>query len=108
MSSDTKTAIVNLKGRKPQLIGDGEVYIGRAINMGGWRLPASPWANPFRGERADVVKKYEAYLRAPAQMALRERLGELAGKTLCCWCAPEVCHGDVLIKMIAESATKTG
>lgn len=31
--------IVNLKGRKPQVLQPGEIYCGRRITMGGWNLP---------------------------------------------------------------------
>lgn len=66
------------------------VYIGRP----------SKWGNPYRigpdGSRADVIRKYEAYLlRSPHLVAA---LHELKGRDLVCWCAPEACHGDVLLR----------
>jgi uncharacterized protein DUF4326 len=61
----------------------------------------TPWGNPFRigldGDRAEVIAKYEAWLRA--QPALLARLPELAGKVLGCWCAPRACHADVLAQL---------
>jgi hypothetical protein len=33
-----------------------------------------------------------------------ERLKELEGKALGCWCKPKSCHGDVLIKLIEEKS----
>jgi hypothetical protein len=27
---------------------------------------------------------------------------ELRGRTLACWCAPELCHGDVLAELADE------
>ena len=70
------------------------VYIGRP----------SKWGNPFKigvdGTREEVVKKYEEYIRKTP--ALLESLSELVGKDLVCWCAPQLCHGDVLIKLIKE------
>jgi hypothetical protein len=101
--------VINLRGRKPQALRPGEVYIGRAIYMGGWRLPASKWANPFRvdtpkkkgdGSRQRVMKKYEKYIRKKPE--LLAQLGELKGKTLACWCRPELCHGDILMKLVGE------
>jgi len=69
----------------------GAVYIGRP----------SKWGNPFvigkHGTRDQVVARYRAYLLANA--ALMAALPELAGKHLVCWCAPDACHGDVLVEL---------
>lgn len=76
-----------------------DVYIGRAMPRRG--LKASRWANPFRigpdGTRDEVIDKYAEWL--DAQPELLACLPELAGKVLGCWCAPERCHGDVLIDL---------
>jgi len=68
-----------------------DVYIGRP----------SVWGNPYRigrdGTRAQVIARYEAWLRQQPQ--LLARLGELRGKVLGCWCAPLPCHGDVLARL---------
>ncbi len=37
--------------------------------------------------------------RTLANPALREKLPELKGKILGCWCAPEACHGDILAEL---------
>jgi hypothetical protein len=71
------------------------VYIGRP----------SIWGNPFvigrDGDRAEVIRKYEAWLmRHPRLLA---RVAELRGKVLGCFCAPLPCHGDVLARL-AEAA----
>lgn len=65
------------------------VYIGRP----------SKWGNPFfigmHGNRAEVVAKYEEYIRAhPTLMEAAKT--ELRGRDLVCFCAPNACHGDVL------------
>ena len=72
--------------------GDNEVYIGRP----------SQWGNPFviprDGDRAQVIAAYRDYLHGnPGLMA---QLGELRGKTLVCYCAPQPCHGDVLAALV--------
>jgi hypothetical protein len=77
--------------KKTSGIPQGAVYIGRP----------SKWGNPFiigkHGSRAEVVAKYRAHLlRNPGLMAA---LPELRGKDLVCWCAPEACHGDVLLEL---------
>jgi Domain of unknown function (DUF4326) len=70
---------------------DGAVYIGRP----------GKWGNPFvigsHGTRAEVVAKYRAYLLG--NRALMAALPELTGKDLVCWCAPDACHGDVLLEL---------
>lgn len=63
----------------------------------------SIWANPFSVNdygRDECMSKYEAYVRSSQH--LLGKLPELRGKTLGCWCAPEACHGDVLVKLIKE------
>ena len=71
-----------------------DIYIGRG----------SKWGNPFKigadGTRADVVKKYEEYLRN--NKTLLKALPELEDKTLGCFCAPLACHGDVLKLLFEE------
>lgn len=67
-----------------------DVYIGRP----------GMWANPFKidqdGNREQVIAKFEAWFLQ--QEALVNRVGELKGKILGCWCAPQACHGDVLAR----------
>jgi len=73
-----------------------DVYIGRP----------SKWGNPFAigrdGTRAQVIARYERWLGE--QPELIGQLGELEGKTLGCWCAPNACHGDVLARLAAQQA----
>ncbi len=69
----------------------GRVYIGRP----------SKWGTPFvigrDGSRADVIAKYRTWIAS--QSHLLDALDELRGQDLVCWCAPEACHGDVLIEL---------
>lgn len=67
------------------------VYVGRP----------SRWGNRFvegrDGTRAEVIAAYEAdLLKDPERMAA---LPELHGRDLLCWCAPKVCHADVLLRL---------
>jgi hypothetical protein len=76
-----------------------DVYIGRP----------GKWGNPFKlkaGEsREEAVAKYRAWLMK--QTKLLACLHELRGKTLGCWCKPQLCHGDVLAELAdAEFQTK--
>jgi len=69
------------------------VYIGRP----------SKWGNPFvigkDGSREEVVEKYEKWLLFEKLELVVAAKKELKGKSLVCWCSPEACHGDVLIKI---------
>jgi hypothetical protein len=59
------------------------------------------WGNRFvigrDGARDQVIAKYRAWvLRQPALLAA---LGQLRGKDLVCWCAPDPCHAEVVIEL---------
>jgi uncharacterized protein DUF4326 len=100
------TTVVNLKGHRGDPGYADVVYVGRTLRRGGWDLPASPLANPFRpgqdGSRAQVLAKYRAYLLGrPDLLAL---LPALRGRRLGCWCAPERCHAEVIAEL-ADSHT---
>lgn len=101
-----ETKVINLKGTGQRVLKDPEVYIGRSLYMGGWRLPGSPLANPFKVDskckdsRSIAIQQYETMIRSRPD--LMELVRSLKGKTLCCWCKPLPCHGDVLLKIIAE------
>lgn len=76
--------------KKTDLIPLGNsVYIGRG----------SPYGNPFvigrDGTRQEVVNKYAVYLVNNPELFAKVRT-ELKGKDLVCFCAPELCHGNVL------------
>lgn len=98
--------VICLKGKKDVLgpslerAPENYVYIGRNMNMGGWRLPKSKWANPYSVKqygRDQVLVMYRDHiLQSPD---LLKSLSELEGKILACWCAPEPCHGDILREM---------
>lgn len=68
-----------------------DVYIGRP----------SKWGNPFEigkdGDRETVIRKYREWV--VTQPHLIAALPELRGKVLGCWCAPQACHGDVLVSL---------
>jgi hypothetical protein len=44
-----------------------------------------------------VIERYERWLLE--QPELLAAFGELRGKVLGCWCAPQACHGDVLVRL---------
>lgn len=102
----TTTQVVKLKRVKGIVIQDCDVYIGREVNRGGWNLKRSKWANPFPvavyGMKA--ISMYQDYLLNHAE--LMNELPELDGKTLGCWCKPQPCHGDVIVKLLTERKKK--
>lgn len=67
------------------------IYIGRG----------SKWGNPFKigvhGSREEVIMKYAEWLLT--QPELLDALPELRGQNLGCYCAPEPCHGDILLEL---------
>src|SRR5262245_50114450 len=91
--------VLNLRGRQG-VIPEGAVYIGGRLYRGPWSLSASKWANPYRigrdGNRDEVIAKYERHLH---DSGLIQQVQELRGCDLACWCAPNPCHGDVLLRL---------
>jgi hypothetical protein len=93
-----------------------DVYVGRGKR--GTSLKKSKWHNPFvvgkDGDRMEVIEKFTRALSfGPVEnhagksfdlTHLKADLPELAGKTLCCHCAPEPCHADVLLGLAQTAA----
>lgn len=88
----------------PKKMPPGAVYVGRGRG--------SKFGNPFEmprdGSREEVIQKYEAWLlhcdeNSLIPMGLTfDDLISLSGKDLVCWCAPEACHADVLLKYVPQ------
>ena len=81
------------------------IYIGRGgrifINKEIFHYKESIWKNPYSVKkygREKSLELYEIYLKSNPD--LMDKLSELKGKTLGCWCKPEKCHGDILLKYI--------
>lgn len=66
-----------------------DVYIGRP----------GPFGNPFEidkdGTREEVVEKYAEWVLTQPELLATIKV-ELKDKILGCWCAPQLCHGDIL------------
>lgn len=90
----THTRVVNLR------VEPFDVYIGRG----------SEWGNPFShrpdtqateivATREEAIARYRVHLwaRLRADPELVNRLANLRGLRLGCYCAPAACHGDVLV-----------
>lgn len=69
-----------------------DVYIGRP----------GMWGNPFEigrdGTREEVITKYRNWILSQPNLLLQ--VYKLDGKVLGCWCAPQACHGDVLLELL--------
>lgn len=86
------TQVVNIK--KGDLY---DVYIGRPSEFG----------NPFEARDYGLIKclkYYEAHIRNRLLIdpEFKDRLLELKGLRLGCFCKPNMCHGDILVKIIEE------
>ena len=73
-----------------------DIYIGRP----------GRWGNPFvlrhESERVEVLRRYHAWIRT--QPRLMAEVKTLKDKRLGCWCAPRLCHGNVLAMLAEEVA----
>lgn len=75
------------------------VYIGRGSK---WGNPASHLPSKYRtvkvATRQEAIEYYREHLRQNPDLVEAARR-ELRGKVLVCYCAPLVCHGDVLARI---------
>ena len=89
--------VLNKKDLGRPLDPRGEAYVGRGPYNG-------DFGNPFivgrDGTLEEVLKLYDAYL--DARPDLIARFSELLGKHLVCYCAPQPCHADILLRKIGE------
>ena len=71
---------------------NGAIFIGRP----------SKWGNPYvigrDGTREEVVRLYAERLELLPHLKAAA-VEELKGKNLLCFCAPEPCHGNILLKV---------
>ena len=74
------------------------IYVGRG----------SKWGNPYRikdyTNPTDRDQVIELYRKNVLPRFSKEDLAFLKGKNLLCYCAPQPCHGDLLL----EAANKAG
>lgn len=108
------TQAICLKGRREEFGPSLElpaardvVYVGRRVSMGGWRLPASQFANPYSaqkvGSAARAVELYRAWLRERPELVAVAR-AMLRGKRLGCWCTGLDCHAVALARIVDGEA----
>lgn len=83
-------------------------YIGRAgvvfIDKQRYPKKSSIFANPFKVKkygREECLNKYREYIiNKIDNESLIDELKRIKNKRLGCWCAPEPCHGHVLMDLI--------
>ena len=75
------------------------VYIGRRNPRYG--SPASEWADRI-GFAATARVRGDREVPRLDRSEARPALPELKGKDLVCWCAPERCHGEVLLELLEQ------
>ena len=107
---DTKIVNISVKQLRPEyenllewLENPNHIYIGRNMEFYVPGAKKSKWHNPFKVKQMGIdesLNRYEKYIR---ESELINELDELRGKVLGCWCKPNKCHGDVLIKLINEN-----
>ena len=82
------------------------VYVGRNMTVYVPGTVASPLANPYSAKqfgRRECVEKYIELLKRSPDMIEKIRQMKQAGVTeIGCWCAPELCHGDIIAALINQ------
>ena len=115
---NTMTTIINVKVKNIRptyhtlsdwMKNPANEYIGRCgvVFINDERFPKnnSPWANPYTVKqygRDKCLELYETWVRDKIKNQGTEELKKLKNKVLGCWCKPEKCHGDILIKILNE------
>ena len=85
-----------------QKYGDSFEYIGDKVRFQPHK-PRTIWYNPYHKQikklgRTEVVELYKEYISKHPE--LLSKIPGLKDKVLACWCAPELCHGNVLIQLM--------
>lgn len=107
-----KTTIVNIR------IDKCDVFIGRTNNLNHWGNPFTHLDIPTRArikvntaqESVQAFKdwllglKYQDVEPERRKWILENMQSHLKGKVLGCFCKPNVCHGDVYVELLSDSA----
>jgi len=78
-----------------------DIYIGRPSILGN-PYSHKPYAHaelvPTREEAIEAFRQY-AVKRMKNDPEFAEAIWACAGKVLGCWCAPQPCHGEVILEL---------
>lgn len=90
------TTIVNIKHTQ-----HWDVYIGRP-GKGQDGYFGNPFALVPGAIRGSTIAKYKEYFlkRIEDDPQFKQRILNLKGKTLGCFCKPHPCHGDIIIEWL--------
>ena len=84
------------------------LYIARDMSFYVRGATGSKWRNPYSLKKyglQESLKLYEEHIRGDP--TLWDALDELANLTeLGCWCKPNMCHGDVLLRLMTEKKSQ--
>lgn len=84
------------------------VYIGRRNGT----YPSSPFCNPFPladcgNNRNRCIERFIEWFNSQPGL-IEQAKRELKDKTLVCWCAPKLCHGDYLAAVVDDREFSAG
>jgi hypothetical protein len=85
-----KTKVVHCKKEKY------DIYIGRPSIFG------NPFSIGKDGNRKKVINLFRSYFynRLDYDIDFKEKIQNLKGKILACWCKPLACHGDIIMEYL--------
>jgi hypothetical protein len=93
------TEVVNIYHKRPY-----DVYIGReGKGQDGY------FGNPAdTGSRESKIKNYREYFysRIQSDPEFKKRIDDLKGKKLGCFCAPEKCHGMIIVEYLESKSVE--
>ena len=84
---------------------NNHLYIGRNMSFYVPGATKSKWCNPFSIKKyglEECLIRYEQHVRNSPTL-LSCLVEELDKKVLGCWCHPNKCHGDILVKLLEEA-----
>jgi hypothetical protein len=99
----SKTTVVNIKNDKY------DVYIGRWRKYGCFHGYNGYFGNPFpiteSCDREQCIAKFRDYFykRITTDKVFAQKVKQLKGKVLGCFCKPQACHGDIIAEFLNGS-----
>ena len=94
---DVKTTVVNLRKEKY------DVYIGRGSMFG------NPYSISKYRTRDMVINWYrEWFYNQLKDATFKAEVEKLRGQTLGCYCKPQLCHGDIIVKYLENQEPTKG
>jgi len=88
-----QTKVVNIRKNKYEIRIDRKSIFGNPFILG------------VDGNRDEVIEKYKKYFyeKIKRDSDFKNKVLNLKGKILGCWCKPKECHGDIIVKYLEES-----